>query len=352
MLTQRGDREDTGAQRRRRLRVPLLALTLVLLLAGGVVLYRALLAGPAYTNPVLRNDAPDPSVIRADDGYFYAYTTQSYHGATFVNIPILRSPDLIHWRLVGDALRDRPEWIVPGADNGDLWAPHIARFNGRYYLYYSARGLDSGRMEIGIATSDSPVGPFRDLGKSLVSGYPPFVSIDPFAFQDSDGKKYLYWGSAEAPIYVQRLSEDGLSLLGRPRKALEPRESDNGGLIEGAWILKRARSYYLMYSAGDCCSRRANYQVFVARSSSPMGPFQRAPTNPILAGNADFWAPGHHATIRDSEGNDWMLYHARIRGEASEARFLMLDRIEWERGWPEVNGGEGPSLESDEAPAV
>jgi hypothetical protein len=85
-----------------------------------------------YTNPVFVNDAPDPSVIRADDGAFYAYTTQAYHGADFTTLPILRSTDLVTWELVGDAFAGeaRPGWIIPGKGSGDVWAPHIARIGG------------------------------------------------------------------------------------------------------------------------------------------------------------------------------------------------------------------------------
>ena len=54
---------------------------------------RTLLA--AARNPVLANDAPDPSVIRGPpDGAYYAYT-RAYFGAEFVNVPILRSTDLV-----------------------------------------------------------------------------------------------------------------------------------------------------------------------------------------------------------------------------------------------------------------
>ena len=63
---------------------------------------------PAYRNPVLDNDAPDPSVVRTADGTYYAYTTQAYFGAQFVNVPILHSSDLLSWELAGDAFPDEP----------------------------------------------------------------------------------------------------------------------------------------------------------------------------------------------------------------------------------------------------
>ncbi len=308
---------------------------------------------PAYENPVLRNDAPDPSVIRADDGSFYAYTTQSYHGARFFNLPILRSADLITWRLVGDAFPERPDWIVPGTDHGDVWAPHIAKWGGTYYLFYSARSLDLGNMAIGVATSESPTGPFVDRGAPLITGERGFEAIDPFAWQAPDGTRYVYWGSDQAPIRAQELSPDGMELVGEPVELLSPLDSEEyDGLIEGAWMMRHGPSYYLMYSGGACCGPEAHYAVLVARGSSPLGPFERYEGNPILAANEAFNAPGHHATIQDDAGQDWILYHAMDRDDVTNVRFLLLDRIEWVDGWPVVNDGEGPSSESEDAPVV
>ena len=167
-----------------------------------------------YVNPVMVNDAPDPSIIRGDDGAFYAYTTQAYHDVEFTTLPILRSTDLVTWELVGDAFAGdaRPSWIVPGSGNGDVWAPHIARVGGKYLLYYSASSASTLSFGIGVAVADSPTGPFRDLGEPLLTG-PGFTTIDPFVLDD-DGDLYLYWGSAHEPIWVQPLAPDGLSLTG------------------------------------------------------------------------------------------------------------------------------------------
>lgn len=71
-----------------------------------------------------------------------------------------------------------------------------------------------------------------------------------------------------------------------------------------------------------------------------------------------FHGPGHNSTIRDGAGRDWMLYHSFV-GDVWEkflgdhtTRSLMLDLIEWDDGWPVVNGGEGPSKTSADAPEV
>jgi arabinan endo-1,5-alpha-L-arabinosidase len=304
-----------------------------------------------YQNPVMAHDAPDPSVIHANDGYFYTYTTQSIYPAGVLNLPILRSADLVHWKLVGQVFPEIPRWVV-GGPAGDMWAPHAVIFDGRYYVYYAGRQYGTGRMAIGVAASDSPTGPFDDLGKPLISGYRPYVAIDPFAFQAENGTKYIYWGSNFDPIRVQRLSTDGMTLVGKPKVALTPRPSDNGGLIEAPWILPHDGMYYLMYSQGDCCSSEADYQVAVARASSPTGPFVRDPNNPILSGNDHFTAPGHNATVADDAGQDWIVYHARVGGNLIQDRDLMLDPIVWKDGWPTIDAGKGPSWTSAPAPAI
>ena len=337
----------TAGTRRRIALLVALSFLIVAVVAGAWFVW---LREPAYENPVLRNDAPDPSIMRAADGSFYAYTTQSYHGATFLNLPVLRSTDLVHWTLVGDAFQQRPSWTPPGTDNGDIWAPHMVRFDDTYYLYFSARYLETARMAIGVATSDSPTGPFRDpLGEPLIVGDKGFDAIDPFVAEFAD-TKYIYWGSDGVPIHVQELSDDGLSLAGERRDVLSPSSRPYEGLIEAAWVLHHDESFYLMYSGDGCCGEDAHYAVMVARSSSPTGPFVRNPANPILESNDGFFAPGHNATVQDDAGDDWIVYHSMIRGDFTNYRYLFVDPIEWVDGWPVVNDGAGPSGESDSAP--
>jgi arabinan endo-1,5-alpha-L-arabinosidase len=307
-----------------------------------------------YRNPVFHHDAPDPSIIRAPDGSYYAYTTQSIY-FDLVNIPVLHSTDLVHWRKVADAFPHYPNWVL-GGPAGDMWAPHATRLGGRYLLYYAGRRASVGDMAIGVGVSPSPAGPFQDLGHPLLTrdpGQPPYTAIDPFVMRTPAGHVYLYYGSDNQPIRVVELSADGLSVTGNPRPIVYP-VAGNGpytGLVEGAWVLPHAGWYYLMYSVGDCCSEHANYSVFVSRSRSPLGPFTPDPHNPILMANRHFWAVGHNSTIADASGVDWIVYHARVRGEVTDDRDLMLDRINWSGDWPVVNGGHGPSTSAD-APAV
>src|SRR6185503_20071914 len=116
-----------------------------------------------YVYPVLDEDFPDPAVIRASDGYYYAYGTQTLRDGEWLNIQVTRSKDLVEWEHVGDALPKRPSWAQT---TQDFWAPSVI-FDGKtYFMYFSATPDVCHNHERGhalaVATSDSPTGPFTD----------------------------------------------------------------------------------------------------------------------------------------------------------------------------------------------
>ena len=61
-----------------------------------------------YQNPVLNRDFPDPTVIAAPDGWYYAYATETMINAQPYNIQVARSEDLVHWMWESDALPAEP----------------------------------------------------------------------------------------------------------------------------------------------------------------------------------------------------------------------------------------------------
>jgi arabinan endo-1,5-alpha-L-arabinosidase len=315
-----------------------------------------------YVNPVLDADFPDPTVVRASDGSYYAYATQT----TGVRIQVARSTNLVSWTPLGEGLVAKPAWA---SGSGNFWAPDVHERNGTFVMYYSSQS-DSARQTdpnggfcVGMATSANPTGPFVDVGHPVVCGR-GFSTIDPMGFDDpQSGKHYLYWGSAGSPIQVQELSPTDRSTfapgsaptaLVSPRGGSDPSAYDTG-LIEGPWVEYVAPYYYLFFSGNSCCGTGAHYAVMVARSSSPTGPFDvlrnGAAAQPILAGSGKWTAPGHNSVVHDGAGNAWMLYHAidvnnpyLIPGRTDISRRPMLmDRITYANGWPTVGTNGTPT---------
>ena len=315
--------------------------------------------GASYTNPVLDHDFPDPAVLRAPDGWFYAYATQSSRGEEMLNIQVARSRSLTLWEIVGDALPEKPRWAQR---KQGFWAPHVIYDDEqrRYFMYYTQE-RDEGRGKcLGVALSVSPSGPFADFGTPMACGTGDEY-IDPMAFDDpKSGRRLLYFGGGARPIRVRELAAHRLGFLpGSAEVELifpDKTKPYRGRLIEGAWLTYRDGVYFLFYSGDTCCGPNPRYAVMVARATSPLGPFEHYAGGDdggsVILQASGFWnAPGHNAVIRDDAGTDWLLYHAYDAERRTGARVLLLDRIVYRDGWPRI-AGDRPSAVAQPAPVV
>ena len=293
-----------------------------------------------YENPVIAGDFPDPSVIRVGQDY-WATTTSGEWAPEF---PILHSRDLVNWEIVGAVFYNRPGW----ADNS-FWAPEIAEHSGRYFVYYTAR-KKGGPLCVAVASAAKPVGPYTDHGPLVCQN---IGSIDAMAVTDESGARYLVWkedGNSRdqpTPIWAQKLDEAGTKLIGGKKELIrnDPKTWE-GGVVEGAFIVRRGGWFYLFYSGNACCGRRCNYALGVARSRKLLGPWEKNPANPILAENQEWQCPGHGSITTDEQGRDFLLYHAYRKGEQAFyiGREALLDQVTWgAHGWPTINAGKGPS---------
>ncbi|MFD1771669.1 family 43 glycosylhydrolase [Sphingobacterium suaedae] len=322
-------------------------------------------AKQVYQNPVFVPVLADPTVILdSASGFFYAYGTEDNWGDGKGSrlVPVLRSGDLIEWTYVGEAFPSKPSWKKAGG----LWAPEVDMIDGKYYMYYSFSTWGDANPGIGLAIADKPEGPFRDQGAILTSkGIDVPNSIDPSFFQEN-GKKYLLWGSFDdgprQGIHLVELDAKGLKVQDRQKKVK---------LAAGDWeapmIHLHEGYYYFFGSKGSCCEgARSTYHVRVARSKHLLGPYLDRDGHPItergrgtmlLHGSHQVAGPGHHAKlIRDDAGDDWLLYHGIYKDEdkvssGASRRTLMLDKLTWNDGWPEIEGAT-PSTTKKQAPIL
>lgn len=323
--------------------------------ALGILAWGNLLAQNKYTNPVFDQNTPDPSVVQAPDGAFYAYGT----GGT-----CRKSYDLVHWEDMGIALK-RPTWndSVRTDKEGkvhpmrfSLWALDVSRVGKKYLVHYaSAYWGNETRTGLGVAEGTSPT-EFTDCGKMFCSTEIGVQnSIDPCYVKDK-GKKYLIWGSFRR-LYMGRLTKDGKRIK-NPSHLTQVA----GTAFEGAMVYKRKGYYYLFASVGTCCEgAKSTYHTVVGRSKKLAGPYMdrqggRMLDNhyeTVIKGNDRWKGPGHNSEIiTDKEGDTWLLYHAYDAQDPEKGRVMLLDKLLWdEEGWPYVEGGT-PSTTPQDAPVL
>lgn len=291
----------------------------------------------------------DPAVIEAH-GRYYLYSTGG-------GIQWRSSLNRVEWEYREDVLGGVPRW-AEDRTNGDLWAPDVAYFNGRYHLYYSASTFGSGRSAIGLATTpvlspDSAGYGWTDRGRVIESSNPdPYNAIDPNVLMDEQDRVWLAFGSwDETGIRMRRLNPE-TGMPSRQDKTIyslanRPRADENA--IEAPYIIRRNDLYYLFVSFDDCCQGiGSDYNIRVGRSASVTGPYVDKDGMPMTEGGGTIvlegWSrwkgPGHNAVLQN-DGDRFLFYHAYSVAEEGTP-FLQISPLEWEGGWPFVPMTETP----------
>lgn len=287
-------------------------------------------AGAYSGNPVFPGWYADPEAA-VFDGQYWIYPTYSAAYEKQVFFDAFSSPDLVTWTKHPHVLDIKHvSWAKKA-----LWAPAIVAKGGRYYLFFSANDIHSDKEVggIGVAVSDKPAGPFRDLlGKPLIGAFHHGAQpIDQSVFRDDDGKYYILYGGWKH-ANIARLKDDFTGVVpfddGSTFKEITPE-----GYVEGPMMFRRDGKYYLMWSEGGWTG--PDYSVAYAIADTPTGPFKRIGTilqqDPKIATGA-----GHHSLIHVAGDDAWyIIYHRRPHGDTeANHRVVCIDRMYFdERGF-------------------
>jgi hypothetical protein len=309
-----------------------------LLAAAAVVLALFVLPAAAHAQspgpfpaPVIAGDHPDPTIVRADDGSFYASATS---GAWAPIFPIFHSTDLVNWQQVGSIFVAAPRGTF-----GNYWAPELVQWSGRFLAFYSA-SRPRGAPCVGVAAAPAASGPWTDRGRAVCW---PHGVIDPFPFTDADGSRWLVFKGmgGGGSLYAQRFDEQTLRTYGPATLLLNPTNRWEQGVTEGPSLLLENGTYYLFYSGGHCCRPPCTYAEGVARATSLLGPYVKDPGNPILKGDDEWKCPGHGTVLDLGSGNVIFLHHAYTSDDVGDLRRqALLDTIAFgDDGWPTITAG-------------
>lgn len=299
--------------------------------------------GELPNNPVLPGFHADPEIVYSNlTGKYYIYsTTDGQPGWGGWYYTAYSSSDLKDWTYEGivlDLKSDQVSWA-----DGNAWAPAIeekkTKDGYRYYLYFSGNPKNGGGKQIGVATADSPTGPFTDLGHPMITESPTGggQQIDVDVFTDPvSGKSYLYWGNGY--MAGAELNKDMLSIKKKTLKVLTP----EGGTLqdyayrEAPYVFYRNGLYYFMWSVDDTGS--ANYHVAYGTAKSPLGPIQVA-SDPIVTlqnPELEIYGPAHNSVICKPGTDEWYIVYHRINKHYLDKslspgthREVCIDRLEF-----------------------
>lgn len=337
----------------------------------------------SYAEPVFQDvSVHDPSVVQAGE-HFYVFGS---------HLAAARTNDWMVWESVADGVNVRNPLFSNAflelaetfvwAQTRTLWAADVFQgSDGLFRFYYNACRGDSPRSALGMAVSDDINGPYRDQGIMLRSGmwgktsedgvriYDASVHpnvVDPDVFEDVEGKIWMVYGSYSGGLFILEIDADtGLPLPGQGYgKHLM---GGNHQRIEGPCVLYSPHTgyYYLFVSYGGLAAN-GGYQIRVARSETPDGPYLDpaghdmrevrsatafndvaiAPYGAKIMGNhqwrgfpgSGYVSPGHNTAWYDElEGRYLLIFHTRFpwKGEFHQVR--VHEFFINEDGWPVVS---------------
>ena len=222
----------------------------------------------------------DPAIlVEGDTVYLYTgHDVAVGEGYSITEWLCYSTKDLMNWNYEGVIMGADKQSITWANTGTDAWAAQVAKYKDKYYLYFCTWDATSaGKQSIGVAVSDSPTGPFKDIGEPLVKGTvtEPETSgwndIDPTVWIETDDAgvehRYLAWGNGkyyvcelnEDMVSVKDLNGDGKITCGTSKASADILDKTAGlsTFTEAPWLYRRQDEngkyygkYYLFYAYG------------------------------------------------------------------------------------------------------
>lgn len=266
-------------------------------------------------NPILWADVPDPSIVRVGDDYYMSSTTVHMSPG----VPIMRSEDLVHWRLVGYASETLGDDDALALRNGKSaygrgsWASSLRFHEDTFYA--TTFSLATNRTYV-YTTKDPERAPWQE------HSFAPAFHDHSLVFEGD--RVFLVYGAGD--IRLVELSPDlSGSLLGTDRVIVPDASRVAGPNIglkaEGSQVFKVDGWYYLCNIVWPKGGMRTE---IVHRADRLEGPYE---------GRIMFAAAGvAQGGFVDTPKGEWYAYLFQDHGAVGRVPYLLPMR--WEGGWP------------------
>ncbi len=297
-----------------------------------VLLFQAVALAQAQ-NPILFADVPDMSIIRVGKNYYMSSTTMHMSPG----VPIMKSTDLVNWKLINyayDTLADMPELNLTEGKNTygrGSWASSLRFHNGMYYVTTFAQ--TTGKTYI-FKTKHIEKGNWQRI--SFKPSY-----HDHSLFFDDDGKVYLIYGSGQ--IKLVELQDDLSGIKQNiPEKVIIENASEPAGNnimlgAEGSQLFKIKGKYYLF---NICWPQGGMRTVIIHKADNINGPWEGK------IGLQDLGVA--QGGLIDTPDGRWFSYLFRDYGAVGRIPYLVP--VKWEKDWP-ILGENGKVPEKLNLPA-
>lgn len=275
------------------------------------------LCAQLVTNPIIYADVPDISIIRVGKDYYMSSTTMHMSPG----LPIMKSTDLINWKIVSYAYNVLGDEDALNLNNGKndygrgSWASSLRYHKGIFYV--STFSGTTGKTYI-FTTKNIEKGPWK------LNSFRPSLH-DHSLFIEDNGKVYMVYGAGK--IMLAEINNDlsGIKTGTIPKVIIEdaslPAGRDINLKAEGSQIFKINGKYYLFNITWPKNGMRT---VIIHRSNNLEGPYEGR------IGLQDLGVA--QGGLISTPENTWFSYLFRDYGAVGRVPYLVP--VKWIDDWP------------------
>jgi len=324
-------------------------------LAHRILVAGALIVATVTGHAVLAKDSdgpllpsgPDPWVIQHGGFFYYMHTLGD-------RIALWKTKDMLELARVEPVV----VWRAPaaGPNSKSIWAPELHRFDGKWFLYYTAADKehdDDAHRYVFVLENSSPdptKGQWIDRGKLNMAR----SGIDGTVFEHGGSRYFVY------SAYVDDHSDLVIAKMINPW-TLDNHQSDiawptyswemqgNRKILEAPEFLDGpSGKVFLTYSASACWSDDYSLGLLSADANADLtdpASWTKSAT-PVFATSVEHhrYAPGHNGFFKSLDGKqDWIIYHANGGPDwkCTSRRAPYVQRFHWDASGKPVFGEPG-----------
>ena len=291
-----------------------------------------------FDNPI-RETGADPWMIKKNGKYYLSESDGNQDVLIIESLSITGFKNAIATRILKFGVDGYPIRYA-------AWGPHLNYVQGKWYIYYNGQtrndtSFDSQRMWVMRSKTDSPYGPYEDLGEVIGSNDTEWA-IDGSIIERANGELYFVWSgipdltSKHQATYIAKMSSPSridrstITQISYPtynwecsvrpiQEGQRPISIDKNG--KSIIMFSANASWSDYYCLGTLTNTDGNFLNAASWTKS---------AEPVFKSSSSIFGPGGASYVKSPDDReDWIIYHAAKQQGSGWDRCIRAQKFSW-----------------------
>lgn len=308
-----------------------------------------------FQNPI-KYDGADPWMVKHNGTYYLSESDGN------TKIYVLESSTITQMGYAKSTLVY--DFVKQATGKNSVWGPHLNYVKGKWYIYYCGQAktddqFTSQRMWAMRSTTDSPYGPYEEMGEVLDSNDTEWA-IDGSVLQRANGDLYFVWSgikdlsSLHQHSFIAKMTSPtriDRSTIVNISSPVEVWETSVRPIQEGQrpLVVDKEGKTIVMFSANASWTDEYCLGSLTNTDGNFLNPESWVKSKtPVFQKTNSIFGPGGASYVKSPDGTeDWIVYHSAKKQGAGWDRSIRTQKFTWDTHGNPVFGepvGDGVKL--------